>query len=212
MINVLIADDHPIVRAGLRRILEDAPLLRIVGEATNGDELLELLRSRCVDVVLLDIGMPGTGFLEILRRVRELCPPPRVLVLSVYPEEQYAPRAFRAGAAGYLSKSDSPEKIVHAIRHVHAGGRYVSAALAEWMAARLGNERGDRAHDMLSDRELQVLGMMGAGMTVTAIGNALALSVKTVSTYRTRIRKKLGLNSTAELIRYAIDHDIASQI
>lgn len=208
MIRLLIADDHPVVRMGLRRILEEAPAFRILGEATNGDELLALLAGQRPDVVLLDIGMPGTSFLEILRHVREMRHPPRVLVLSVYPEEQYALRAFRAGAAGYLSKNHSPEQLVHAIRHVHAGGRYVSPALAEWMAARLGDDAPERAHEALSDRELQVLSMIGGGMTVSEVADALALSVKTVSTYRTRVREKLGLGSTAELIRYAIHHDL----
>lgn len=208
MIHILIADDHPVVRAGLRRILEERPELSIVGEATSGDEVLAMLQRCQVDILLLDIGMPGVGFLEILRQARERRPAPRVLVLSVYPEEQYAVRAFRSGAAGYLSKSHSPEQLVKAILHVHGGGRYVSAALAEWMAARLGEPQAAPAHEALSDRELEVLTLLGAGRTVSEVAERLSLSVKTVSTYRSRIREKLNLHSTAELIHYAISHGL----
>lgn len=210
MIRILIADDHPVVRAGLRLILEDEPRLQIVGEARDGDECLAMLQQSAADILLLDIGMPGAGFLEILRQVRGRPSAPRVLVLSIYPEEQYALRAIRAGAAGYLSKDHSPEQLVRAILHVHSGRRYVSSTLAEWMAARLSHDVIESAHEALSDRELQVLSMIGSGSTVTEVAASLALSVKTVSTYRTRIRAKLGLKSTADMIRYAISHDLVT--
>jgi DNA-binding NarL/FixJ family response regulator len=208
MITVLIADDHHIVRDGLRRLLTASGDIAVVGEVANGDDVLPALRRAPAQVVLLDISMPGIGFLELLRLIGEQHPKTRVLVLSAHAEEDYAARALRAGAAGYVAKEKSPAELVAAVRKAHAGGRYVSATLAERLAADL--MAGERpAHDTLSDREYQVLQLLGAGKSVKEIAAGLTLSPKTVSTYRTRLLEKLQLKTTADLIRYAVQHNLA---
>jgi DNA-binding NarL/FixJ family response regulator len=207
MIRVLIADDHPIVRAGLSGIVADAPDIRVVGDAATGDELLARVAETAADLVLLDVSMPGPGVVSLLEQLRTLHPSVRVLVLSVHPEEQYATRALRAGARGYLTKDHSPAELVAAVRKVHAGGRYVSDTLAERLASELGGDVRV-AHERLSDREFEVLCLLGSGRTVTEIAGLLALSVKTVSTYRTRILAKLPAGSNAELVRYVVTHGL----
>jgi two-component system, NarL family, invasion response regulator UvrY len=208
MIRVLIADDHPVVREGLRRIIEDEPGMSVAGEATNGDDVLAKVRSVPVDVVLLDISMPGLGFLDVLRRLKEEHPRVRVLVLSMHPEDQYAVRALRAGAAGYLTKDHSPEQLMQAIGKVVRGGKFVSAALAEKLAHDLAAS-GDRpAHDLLSDREYQVLCLLGSGRSVKEVAATLSLSPKTASTYRARVLEKMRLSSNADLVRYAAQHGL----
>jgi two-component system, NarL family, invasion response regulator UvrY len=203
MIRVLIADDHPIVRAGLRRIAEEDRSISVTAEASDGDETLATMRTATVDVVLLDVSMPGASFTETLRRLREGHPTVRVLVLSGHPEEQWAVRALRAGASGYLTKDHSPEQLVDAVRRVHRGGRFVSPALAERLASQLGPDVVATPHDFLSDREFEVLRLLGAGHTVKEVAAKLGLSPKTVSTYRTRLMEKLHFGSTADLVRYA---------
>lgn len=202
-IRVFIADDHPIVRHGLRRIVEDDSGLSIAGEASNGETLLAALANLAADVVLLDVSMPGSPFLDTLKAVRERHPTIRVLVLSVHPEDQWAVRALRAGASGYLTKDHSPDQLLEAIRRVYRGGKYVSPALAEQLAAQL--ERGveHAPHEALSDREFEVMRRLGSGMMVTEIATELAISAKTVSTYRARIMEKMGLATNADLVRYA---------
>ena len=202
-IRVFIADDHPIVRHGLRRIVEDDSGLSIAGEASNGETLLAALANLAADVVLLDVSMPGSPFLDTLKAVRERHPTIRVLVLSVHPEDQWAVRALRAGASGYLTKDHSPDQLLEAIRRVYRGGKYVSPALAEQLAAHL--ERGveHAPHEALSDREFEVMRRLGSGMMVTEIATELAISAKTVSTYRARIMEKMGLATNADLVRYA---------
>ncbi|MCU0626488.1 MAG: response regulator transcription factor [Gemmatimonadaceae bacterium] len=207
MIRVLIADDHPIVRAGLSGIVADAHDIRVVGDAATGDELLARVAETAADLVLLDVSMPGPGVVSLLEQLRTLHPSVRVLVLSVHPEEQYATRALRAGARGYLTKDHSPAELVAAVRKVHAGGRYVSDTLAERLASELGGDVRV-AHERLSDREFEVLCLLGSGRTVTEIAGLLALSVKTVSTYRTRILAKLPAESNAELVRYVVTHGL----
>ncbi len=208
MIRLLIADDHPVVREGLRRIVQDAPGLEVVGEVASGHELLERLPRVPADIVLLDVTMPGPGFLEMLQRLRAEHPTVAVLVLSVHPEDQYAVRALRAGASGYLTKDHSPEELTEAIRRVHRGHKYVSPALAERLAADLAAGAGETRHELLSDREYEVLCLLGSGRKVKEIARSLQLSPKTVSTYRTRILEKMQASSNADLVRYAALHGL----
>ena len=208
MIRVLIADDHPVVRAGLRRIAEEDDHIIVTAEASNGQETLIALRSAIVDIVLLDISMPGAPFIETLKRLREDHPTVRVLVLSAHPEDQWAVRALRAGASGYLTKDHSPDQLVEAVRRVSRGGRYISPTLAEQLASRLGSEFAGAPHEMLSDREFEVLRGLGAGHTVKEVASDLRLSPKTVSTYRTRLMEKLAVSSNADLVRYASQHGL----
>jgi two-component system invasion response regulator UvrY len=208
MIRVLIGDDHPIVRAGIRRIIENEPDMTVVGEAVDADGLLALAQSVPADVASLDISMAGPEFTEVLRRFKRMTPPLRAIVLSVFPEEQFAPRALRAGAMGYLSKDQSPEQLVTALRRVNAGHRYVSPRLAEWLASRLEQEAFAMPADALSAREYQVLRLIGSGLTVKQTGERLSLSPKTVSTYRSRILEKLGLRSTSDVVRFAVEQGL----
>ena len=209
MIRLLIADDHPVVREGLRRVVESAAF-QVVGEATNGDDLLSRAAEVQADVVLLDITMPGPGFVEVIQRLRLLRPNLRVLVLSVQPEDQFGLRVLQAGAAGYLSKSQSPEQLVAAIRRVVGGGRYVSPALAEQLASVVTKGENRPPHELLSAREYQVLCLIGAGKSVKEVAAAMSLSPKTVSTYRARVLEKTGLKSNAEIIRYTIENSLTS--
>ncbi len=208
MIRVLIVDDHPIVRAGLRRIAEDDPGIAVTGEASNGDAGLDALHRHVADIVLLDVSMPGAPFTETLRRLREEHPTVRVLVLSAHPEDQWAVRALRGGASGYLTKDHSPEELLDAIRRVHRGGRYVSPTLAERLATQLGQDFVEAPHEQLSDREFDVLRGLGAGHTVKEVAELLALSPKTVSTYRTRLMEKMRLATNADLVQYAATHGL----
>jgi two-component system invasion response regulator UvrY len=202
-IRIFIADDHPIVRQGLRRIVEADAGMVIAGEAGDVAALLGALQSTATDLVLLDVSMPGGPFLETLRTLRERHPTIRILTLSVHPEDQWAVRALRGGASGYLTKDHSPDQLLEAIRRVYRGGKYVSPTLAEKLASQL-DGGGQRApHELLSDREFEVMRRLGNGLTVTQIASELALSAKTVSTYRTRILEKMAVETNADLVRYA---------
>lgn len=203
MIRLLIADDHPVVRAGLRRIVQETPGLEVVAEVADGGELFTRLARQPADIVLLDVSMPGHGFLETLQRLRAEHPSVAVLVLSVHPEDQYAVRALRAGASGYLTKDHSPEELAEAIRRVHRGHKYVSPLLAERLAADLAVGTREVQHEALSDREYEVLCLIGSGRTVKETACSLQLSPKTVSTYRTRVLEKMHARSNADLVRYA---------
>jgi two-component system, NarL family, invasion response regulator UvrY len=208
MIRILIADDHPIVRAGLRRIAEDDRGIMVTAEAPSGDAALVALREHVADVVLLDVSMPGTPFTVTLRRLREEHPTVRILVLSAHPEDQWAVRALRGGASGYLTKDHSPEQLLDAIRRVHRGGRYVSPTLAERLATQLGQEFVGAPHEQLSDREFDVLRGLGAGRSVKQVAEKLGLSPKTVSTYRTRLMEKMRFATNADLVRYSAEHGL----
>ena len=202
-IRILIADDHPIVRQGLRRIVEADAGMVISGEAGDVAALLGALQSTVTDLVLLDVSMPGGLFLETLRELRNRHPSIRVLALSVHPEDEWAVRALRAGASGYLTKDHSPDQLLDAIRRVYRGGKYVSPTLAERLASQL-DGGGQRApHELLSDREFEVMRRLGSGLTVSQIASELALSAKTVSTYRARILEKMAVSTNADLVRYA---------
>ena len=204
MIKTVIADDHPIVRAGLKQILADASDIEVAAEAGDGHELLRLIRKGGVDVVLLDITMPGLMGLDALKQVRVENPDLPILVLSMHPEDQYGIRVLKAGASGYLMKSAAPDQLVGAIRKVYRGGRYVSPTLAEKMAFGLQTGARGLPHETLSDREYQVLCLIGSGKTVKEIAAELSLSEKTISTYRTRILEKMDMKSSAELTHYAV--------
>jgi len=204
MIKVLVADDHAVVRRGLRQILSETSDILVAGEASSTKEVRQLTGDQRWDVVVLDINMPGGSGIELLGELRRLNPSPRVLVLTVYPEEQYAVRAIRAGAAGFLTKESAPEKLIEAVRKIASGGRYVSAELGETLASLVAGEAAGAPHEQLSDREFEVFKLLASGQTVSQIAQALALSVKTVSTHRTRILKKMEMKTNAELTHYAI--------
>jgi DNA-binding NarL/FixJ family response regulator len=208
MIRTVIADDHPIVRAGLKQILSDASDIKVAEEAGDGHELLKLIRKEGVDVVLLDITMPGFMGLDALKQIKVEKPELPILVLSMHPEDQYGIRVLKAGASGYLMKSTAPDQLVGAIRKVYRGGRYVSPALAEKLALGLQSGATGLPHENLSDREYQVLCSISSGKTVKEIAEELSLSEKTISTYRTRILEKMDMKSNAELTHYGIKHDL----
>ena len=208
MIKIVIADDHPIVRAGLKQILADASDIKVVAEAGDGHEILKLIRKGGVDVVLLDITMPGLMGLDALKQMSVENPKLPILVLSMHPEEQYAIRVLKAGASGYLTKAAAPEQLIGAIRKVFRGGRYVSAALAEKLALGLQVGATGLPHENLSDREYQVLCLISSGKTVKEIAEELSLSEKTISTYRTRILEKMDMKSNAELTHYGIKNEL----
>jgi DNA-binding NarL/FixJ family response regulator len=202
-IRIFIADDHPIVRQGLRRIVEADAGLVVSGEAGDAAALLGALEATATDLVLLDVSMPGGPFLETLRDLRARHPTIRVLVLSVHPEDQWAVRALSAGASGYLTKDHSPDQLLEAIRRVYRGGKYVSPTLAEQLVKHLDGGGRRAPHELLSDREFEVMRRLGSGLTVSQIASELAISAKTVSTYRTRILEKMAVATNADLVRYA---------
>jgi two-component system, NarL family, invasion response regulator UvrY len=204
MIRVLIADDHEILRHGLRDILLCRLGAVTVAEAKDAGEAIEFLIREPWDLLLLDINMPGRSGLEVLEEARRLRPRTPVLMLTSYPEEQFAMRAFRLGAAGYINKQDASDQLIAAVHRVLAGGRYVSASLAERLASNLDETQNMRPHEILSHRELQVLQLVALGRTMKEIADQLALSEKTVATYRTRISEKTGLKSNVEIARYAL--------
>lgn len=210
MIKILIADDHAIVREGLKQIVAEVPDMVVAGEASNGEETLQEVQRADYDVVLLDISMPGQSGMETLKELGRRRSGLPVLMLSMHPEEQYAVRALRAGARGYLTKESAPNELVVAIRKVVNGDRYVSSLLSERLASDLTSYTRETPYRTLSDREYQVLRMIASGKTVNNIATELALSVKTVSTYRSRILTKLRMKTTAELIRYAIEKRLVS--
>jgi DNA-binding NarL/FixJ family response regulator len=208
VIRVFIADDHSMVREGFRRIIDGHPDMEIVAEAADGGDLLGGLAASPADVLVLDISMPGPGFLEVMESLREEHAELPVLVVSMHPEEHWATRAFRAGASGYLTKAHSAEELAEAIRRVHQGGRYVTPSLAERLASQLVPGAASTGHEGLSRREYEVLCLLGSGKMVKGVAHRLGISPKTVSTYRSRILEKLQLRSTADLIRYVIENDL----
>lgn len=208
MIRVVIADDHAVVREGLKRIIEGAGDMQVVGEIADGQALLRWIAVTTCDVLVMDLAMPGMPGLEVLREIRRRDSQPPVLILSMYPADQYAVRVMSDGAAGYLHKGDSPSELLKAIRVVAQGRRYISEPVAECLATHV-NTTSERApHERLSNREFQVLKLIASGKGVSEIAGELSLSVKTVSTFRRRVLEKLGLAHNAELVRYALKHGI----
>ncbi len=207
-IRILIADDHPIVREGYKKILMSQPDMDVTGEAGNGQEVLDLIQKKDFDLILLDISMPGRSGLEILKELKGQKPHLPVMILSIYPEEQYAVRAFRDGASGYLTKASTPKELISAIRKVSQGGRYVTEALAEKLTYFLHGDVEKAPHEKLSDREYQVMLLIASGKTVTQIADELCLSVKTISTYRRHILEKMQFSTNAEITMYAIQNKL----
>jgi DNA-binding NarL/FixJ family response regulator len=208
MIKILIADDHVLIREGLRKILKEAPDMSVISEAQNAREVFERLKEETPDVVVLDISLPGKSGLEILKDLKQEKPDLPVLILSMHPEDRFAVRALKAGAAGYVTKESAAQDLIKAIRKVVQGRKYVSAALAEKLAFDLEASTGKPLHELLSDREYQVMCMIAGGKTVKEISAELFLSISTVNTYRARILEKMNMKTDAELIRYAIENQL----
>jgi len=207
-IRILIIDDHAVVRQGLKTILSEIPGVQVAGEAGDGADALRLLRTQRWGLVLLDISLPGKSGLELLKVIKSEHPTTPVLVLSMYPEDQYALRVLKSGADGYLTKESAPDQLVHAVRKVATGGKYISQAVAEKLASELVANRPGTLHDALSNREFEILRLIASGKTLTQIAEDIRLSVKTVSTYRTRIMAKTGLQNNAEITHYAIKNGL----
>ena len=210
MLKILVADDHAIVREGLKQILSESVDMMVAGEAASGGQVLEMSRQKRWDMILLDITMPGGNGLETLKQLKKEKPHLPVLMLSMHPEEQYAIRSIKAGVAGYLTKESAPQELVKAIRKVARGGRYISASLSEKMAVYLQDDSEKSPHERLSDREYQVARMIADGKTVTQIADELCLSVKTISTNRTRALRKMGMHTNAEITTHFIKHGLAA--
>ncbi|MFO7897685.1 MAG: response regulator transcription factor [Planctomycetota bacterium] len=209
MIRVLIADDHPLARRGLRDIFEDEADVAIEGEAERGQEVLEKVRERDWDVLVLDLSMPGLSGLDLLKQLKSEKPRLPVLVVTMHPEKRYAVRALKAGASGYLTKGSPPEEIIAAVRKLADGGKYASSTLTEALVRRIDEPEDKLPHETLSDREFQVLCLIASGMTVSEIAAKLSLSVNTVSTYRSRILDKMSMQNNAQLTKYAVDNQLA---
>jgi two-component system invasion response regulator UvrY len=208
MLNVLVVDDSPLFRRGVRDLLVEGFQNAKIGEAGNAHEMLELLSKKPWDVAVMDISMPGMNGLDALKQVRQEFPDLPVLILSMHPEEQYAIRMFKAGADGYLTKASTPEELVKAIKKVHGGGKYVSPSMGEALASRFTPDAEKNPHELLSDREYEVLCLIGSGKTVSEIADKMNLSVTTISTYRARLLEKMRMRTNAELTRYAIQHEL----
>lgn len=207
-IKVMLADDHAVVRRGLRQIIADSGDIEVIGEASDYAELTALMRRETCDVLVLDISMPGKNGIEILKIVHERQPKLPVLILSMYPEDQYALRALKAGAAGYVTKDSAPEKLVDAIRVLAKGKKYITPELAATLAERLTAPEDQAPHQTLSDREYETLRLIASGKKLSDIAEALALSPKTVSVYRSRLLEKMNLKNNAELTHYALKHGL----
>ena len=209
MITLVIADDHAIVREGLKRIVADAGDLQVVGEAADGTEVMRVVRAQEFQVLVLDLSMPGRSGMELIRLVKAQRPRLRILVLSMHAELQYAVRAIKSGASGYLTKESAPAQLVEAIRKIAGGGAFISAPVAEQLA--LGAMPGgvqQAPHEVLTEREFEVFRQLVAGLSVTELATRLNLSVKTVSTHKSNLMQKLGLGNQSELVRYALRHGI----
>lgn len=205
MIKVLICDDHAIVRQGLRQIVEDCNDIMIAGEASSGEEVIRMINKDDSHVIILDITMDGMGGIETLKEIKHQKPELGVLMLSMHPEEQYAIRVLKAGASGYLTKKSAPDELVQAIRTISIGKKYITSSISEKLVSTLNADEAVQPHESLSDREYQVFEHLAKGKTVGQIAENLYLSVKTVSTYKSRILNKMGINNMADMIRYAIE-------
>ena len=207
-IRVIVADDHPILRAGLVSVLNASSDLRVVGEAGNGAEVMKAIAATGFDVLLLDVSMPGKSGLDLMRQIRKAHPRLPILIVSSHPEDQYALRAIKAGASGYLTKMSAPSDLVGAVRTVANGRKFITPALAELLADHVEHPDEGTPHETLSDREFQTLKMIGAGHSLTEIGEVLCISVKTVSVYRSRVLEKMRMKNNVELTRYVVEHGL----
>lgn len=205
MIKILICDDHAIVRQGLRQIVEDCNDITIAGEAECGEELIRMVDKDDIDVIVLDITMDGIGGIEALKEIKFRKPELAILMLSIHPEDQYAIRVLKAGASGYLTKKSAPDELVQAIRTVAKGKKYITASVSEKLISSLNADKDTLPHQLLSDREYQVFIKLAEGKTVGQIAENLYISVKTVSTYKSRVFEKMGMSNIADLIRYALE-------
>ncbi len=210
-IRVIVADDHPILRAGLVSVLDASTDLRVVAEAGNGAEVVRSIRDVAFDVLLLDVSMPGKSGLDLLRQIRKDYPRLPILIVSSHPEDQYALRAIKAGASGYVTKMSAPADLVTAVRTVSTGRKFITPALAELLADHVERPDHDTPHASLSDREFQTLKMIGAGHSLTQIGEVLCISVKTVSVYRSRVLEKMHMKNNVELTRYVVEHGLTDE-
>lgn len=208
MIRILIADDHAVVRAGVKTFLHGEKGMKIAGEAANGDEALELLKKKGFDLMILDISMPGRDGLEVLKDVKRLRPKLPVLILTMHPEERFAIRAFRAGASGYVTKEHASRELILAIKKISSGGKYVSEKLAETLVSELPKTVGNPPHESLSDREYRIMCLLASGENMKSIAEHLSLSYGTVFTYRKRVLKKMKLSTDVELTHYALEHGL----
>ena len=208
MIKVVIADDHPIFRKGLKDILAEEIDIKVSGEAANSNEVYALIQDVEVDILILDINMPGQSGLEILKQLQKTNPDLKVLILSVHPADQYGLRVIKAGAFGFLNKDSVPEEIITAIYCINNGRKYITSIVAERLASEIGKDQQKHRYERLSDREYEILCLIASGKTPTDIGKTLSISVKTVSTYRTRILEKMNLKNNAELTHYAISNNL----
>jgi len=213
MITILITDDHPIVRKGIRQLLEDDPneIFGLIEEAGSGKEMFEKLQVQHFDLVLLDISLPGRSGLELVSDLRKVYPDTAVVILSIYPEEQYALRALKLGASGYLTKASAPEELIAAVIKASNGEKYITSGLAEKIAFNLIEEKETPLHEKLSVRELEVVSLLASGKTMSKIATDLSLSPKTISTYRERILEKLNIKTTSDIIRYAIKEGLSEE-
>ena len=212
MIRIVMADDHAIVREGLKRIVSELPDMQLVGEAADGTQVLKCVRELEFDLLVLDLSMPGRSGMELIRQIRSEKPRLRMLVLSMHQEQQYAVRAIRSGANGYLNKESATDQLAQAIRKIAGGGAYVTPEVAEQLAMSAMPDALTLPHQSLSDREFDVFRQLVAGVSVTDIATALNLSVKTISTHKSNLMQKMGLNNPSELVRYALQHGLADDV
>ncbi|MFA6456692.1 MAG: response regulator transcription factor [Bacteroidota bacterium] len=208
MIHIIIADDHQLIREGLRKVLRDESDMKIVADVSNTHDLLEQLRKESADVLVLDVNMPGRSGIDVLADLKREFPSVKILMLSMHPEDALAVRALKSGAHGYITKNSPPEEMINAIRKVGGGRRYISETLADKLADNVQSKTSQELHHTLSDREFEVFQLLGAGVTVSEIAVRLSLSVPTVSTYRARILEKMKMETTAELIHYAVKNNL----
>lgn len=208
MIKILIADDHPVVREGIKQIISKASDMQVGGEALTGQEVLDKVNSEKWDAVILDLNMPGRDGFEVMKEIRHTYPKLPILILSIYPEEQVGVRVLRAGASGFLNKESAPKELLNAIRKIYGGGKYINPSLAEKLADAFEIKSDEEPHKKLSNREFQVLSLIASGKNIIEIANQLSISEKTVRTYRERILDKIGLKNDVELTHYAIKHKL----
>lgn len=205
---IVIVDDHELVREGLKKVLLKEPDIKLAGEANSAAELFKVLKETEVDLVILDITLPGRSGLDIIGDIKNLNPHLRVLILSMHPEERFALRALKAGAAGYLSKEAAAKELVNAVRKINSGGRYISSTLAEHLADNIDKEIGKLPHETLSNREFEIFRLIAKGKSVGQIADELMLSVNTITSYRSRMMDKMNFSTNAEIVRYAIEHNL----